>query len=295
MTLSFPPFTRTVKWIVGVNVVLFFLHGVFAMLTPTARLAQWMESLLMLTPVTLLHGWVWQAVTYSFVNFALLGLVFGMLIVWLLGAQLESTFGQRWLIRYYAICSLGGAVASTGLAYSGLVPGAEKMAIGGVASIYYGFLIAFGVLFSESEFFLFPLPISMKAKYLVGVTLVVAILLAVTGPGGLLSLGQLGGLVSGFIYIKFFFQRRAPARAFAGRGLSDRAYSPRRKGTTEGLFARMKNAYYRWKRKRAARKFEVYMRDHDRKVQFDEHGNYIPPADEAPKKGPGEDRGGWVN
>ncbi len=37
------------------------------------------------------------------------------------------------------------------------------------------------------------------------------------------------------------------------------------------------------------------MRDHDRGVRFDEHGNYIPPPDDTPKKGNGEDRGGWVN
>jgi hypothetical protein len=35
------------------------------------------------------------------------------------------------------------------------------------------------------------------------------------------------------------------------------------------------------------------MRDHDRKVTFDEHGNYIPP-DEADKKN-GGGKSGWVN
>jgi hypothetical protein len=56
----------------------------------------------------------------------------------------------------------------------------------------------------------------------------------------------------------------------------------------------LRNSYYRWKRRRAARKFEVYMREHDRKVEFDEHGNYIPP-DEQSRKGNGGGRSGWVN
>ena len=47
-----------------------------------------------------------------------------------------------------------------------------------------------------------------------------------------------------------------------------------------------------WKRRRAARKFEVYMRDHDRTVTFDEHGNYIPPDDD---KKNGGSKSGWVN
>jgi len=45
---------------------------------------------------------------------------------------------------------------------------------------------------------------------------------------------------------------------------------------------------------RAAKKFEVYMQKHDRKVEFDEHGNYIPPED-GPRKGNGGGKSGWVN
>jgi hypothetical protein len=55
----------------------------------------------------------------------------------------------------------------------------------------------------------------------------------------------------------------------------------------------LRNSYYRWKRKKAAKKFEVYMRDHDRKVTFDEHGNYVPP-DENDKSNGGS-KSGWVN
>jgi membrane associated rhomboid family serine protease len=295
MTLSFPPFTRVVKWIIGINVVIYFAYRLAA-LAGAESVPRFVERFLLLTPSAFVHGWVWQALTYSFVNLGLLQLIFGMLIVWMLGAQLEATYGQRWFIRYYAISALGGAAASIGLAYSGLVPNAPNMAIGGVESIYYGLLVAFGVLFAEQEFFLFPLPIWMKAKYLVGLTLVVAILISVMGPAGLLSLGQLGGLVAGFVYLKFFHRARAYASVpYAGRGLSDRSYAPK-KQQREGLFARVKNSYYRWKRKRAARKFEVYMRKHDRNVQFDEYGNYIPPADEQPKKGNGgSDHSGWVN
>lgn len=292
MTLSFPPFTKVVKWIIGINVVLFFVDGIARMVAPPV--AQWIERVLPLVPSAVAHGWVWQVATYTFVNFGLLQLALGMLIMWMLGAQLEATFGRRWIIRYYAICALGGAVASIGLAYSGLIKGAQDAPVGGVASIYYGFLIAYGVLFADSEFFLFPLPISMKAKYLVGVTLVIAILLSVSGPGGLLSLGQLGGLIAGFVYVKFFHHGRAFAPA-TGRGLSDRGYEPR-KAPQPGLFTRMKNSYYRWKRRRAARKFEVYMKKHDRDVHFDEYGNYIPPEDGEPKKGNGgSDHSGWVN
>jgi membrane associated rhomboid family serine protease len=294
MTLSLPPFTRAVKWIIGINVVLFFLVGLLGLSRATSFLAEAVYTYLALFPVAVVHGFVWQLVTYSFLHFEVLPLLLNMLGIWLLGSLLEATYGTRWFVRYYMICALGAGLASVGLAYSGLIAGAPKSPVMGAQGVLLGFVIAFGVLFAETEFMMFPLPIQIKAKYMAGVAIVVVILVSLREPGGLLQLAQLGGLIAGFTYIKFFFQGRAPARGFVGRGLSDRAYAPPRQGTSEGPFARMKNAYYRWKRKRAARKFEVYMRDHDRAVKFDEHGNYIPPTDE-PKKGNGEDRGGWVN
>jgi hypothetical protein len=45
----------------------------------------------------------------------------------------------------------------------------------------------------------------------------------------------------------------------------------------------MRSSYYRWKRRRAATKFEVYMQKHDWQVRFDGHGNYIPPEERRAK------------
>jgi hypothetical protein len=87
------------------------------------------------------------------------------------------------------------------------------------------------------------------------------------------NFAHLGGLLFGFLYIKFMPRR----------GLTF--------GASEQYF-NLRNSYYRWKRRRAARKFEVYMSKHDRKVTFDEHGNYVPP-DEDKKNG--GSKSGWVN
>jgi hypothetical protein len=88
---------------------------------------------------------------------------------------------------------------------------------------------------------------------------------------------HLGGLFFGWLYV-----RRGPKPAMVNVGLAERYYG-------------MKNSYYRWRRRRAAKKFEVYMRKHDRPdVHFDEHGNYIPPEDDQ-GKGNGGGKSGWVN
>src|SRR5208282_795642 len=93
--------------------------------------------------------------------------------------------------------------------------------------------------------------------------------------GGVNNFAHLGGLLFGYLYLKFLPRK---GLMFA---------------TSERYFS-FRNEYYRWKRRRAAKKFEVYMSKHDRKVEFDEHGNYIPP-DDGPRKGNGGSKSGWVN
>jgi len=71
-------------------------------------------------------------------------------------------------------------------------------------------------------------------------------------------------------------------------------YFPRRGilfASSEGSYG-LRNRYQKWKRRRMAKKFEVYMRKHDRNMYFDEYGNYRPPEDD---KKNGETRPPWVN
>ena len=63
--------------------------------------------------------------------------------------------------------------------------------------------------------------------------------------------------------------------------------------TSERYFG-LRNSYYRWKRRRAARKFEVYMRKHDHDASIDHYGDPGSP-DKSPRKGNDESRPPWVN
>jgi hypothetical protein len=145
----------------------------------------------------------------------------------------------------------------------------------GASGGIYGLLVAFGVLYGESEIMMFPLPFQIKAKYFIWGIVFLTLAGAIQEIGGVNNFAHLGGLLFGYLYLRFLPRK---GLAFA---------------TSERYFS-LRNEYYRWKRRRAARKFEVYMRKHDRKVEFDEHGNYIPP-DDGPRKGNGGSKSGWVN
>jgi len=273
ISFSFPPFAGWVKRIVIACTAIFLVQLIIPRLFRIDL--QWITDWFALIPVYVMKGEIWQLVTYSLLHATFSHLFFNMLTLWFIGAYLEQDWGPRRFIECYLFCVIGAALVTIVVAYThflGMRPATETIgASGGI----FGLLMAFGILYANQEMYLFPLPFSIKAKYLVGIWIVIAIV-AVFDPTqkGIANFAHLGGLLFGFLFVKFMPRR----------GVSYAA--------SEQYFG-LRNSYYRWKRRRAAKKFEVYMRQHDRKVTFDEHGNYIPPEDQDKRNG--GSKSGWVN
>jgi len=279
LSLSFSPFTKAVKWLILANAAVYLLLELLKVFSPD--IGDSVFVLLSLMPQMVTHGAIWQLATYSFVHGGLFHLLFNMLALWMFGAQFESDWGRNKFLEFYFFCVVGAALTTVAISYShlgGVRPSTVTMgASGGV----YGILMAFGMIYGDREIMLFPIPFTIRAKYFVAgiafIALVGAIGAAAPGRGEAVAyFAHLGGLLFGFLYLKLL-----PKRGLA-YGASERYFSVR-------------NSYYRWKRRRAARKFEVYMRKQDRPLSgtFDEHGNYIPP-DDVDKKNGGS-KSGWVN
>jgi membrane associated rhomboid family serine protease len=292
-TLSFPPFTNIVKWLVAINLAVYLLLLVMAA-AGLRQLAGEIQALLWLMPAQVVRGYVWQLVTYAFVHAGFLHFFFNMLALWMFGSQMEQTWGARRFLKLYAWGVFGAAALSVALSYTGALGMTPITPTVGASGGVYAVLIAFGMTFPESEIMMIFPPVSIKAKYFVWLLIVITLISSLAGGGAVAYMAHMGGLITGFLYVKSLQRgRRAAAGRYVGRGLSDRAWMapPPEK---PGFIARFRDAYYRWKRRRAAKKFEVYMAKHDRRVFFDEHGNYIP-SDEASKKDNGEGKGPWVN
>jgi len=272
ISLSFPPFTPWVKRIIFACAGVYFLQVVLGVLAPD--LGRYLLTYFSLIPSSVTHGFIWQLVTYSFLHGGLWHVLMNMLTLWMFGSQEEQDWGSRRFLEYYLFCVVGAALVTISVAYIGWGMTPETATVGASGGVY-GLLIAFGMLYGDRELFMFPIPIAIKAKYLVGILIFIVLISAFQpSQGGVANFAHLGGLFFGFLYLKLLPRR----------GLSFAA--------TERYFG-LRNSYYRWKRKRAGKKFEVYMRDHDRKVTFDEHGNYVPP-DENDKTNGGS-KSGWVN
>ena len=282
MTLGFPPFTRAIKWLVIINTAIYLLR--LLMIAFAAGTWGTIEALTALVPVAVLHGWIWQLVTYSFIHVGLFHIAFNMLTLWMFGAQLETDWGFNQFLEFYFYCVVCAALVTIAVAYLGTVPGITFLGISpftatvGASGGIFGVMVAFAVLYGNQEFMLFPLPFTMKAKYLVAIFIFISLAGALQGMGAghrgesVAYFAHLGGALFGWIYVRFLPRR---GLLFA---------------SSESAFG-LRNRYQKWKRRRMARKFEVYMRKHDRAQYFDEYGNYRPPD----KKDDSDSRPPWVN
>ena len=269
MMLSFPPFTGMIRKIILATVAIFFIFLLLRWVAPAIGIEIFAAAAL--TPTMVTHGAIWQLVTYSFLNGGIFQIAFDMLSLWFIGAYLETTYGTRWVTELYFISVVGAALTTIAVSYTHIFHMTPKAMMYGADGGIFGLLAAWAVLMGDQKFLLFPLPISIRAKYFVLIFILIALASVMQGPNGFLYLAYLGGALFGYIYVK-----QAPRRGFAVAA-SEQAFS-------------FRNGYYRWKRRRAARKFEVYMSKHDRNVKFDDQGRYVDPDE---KKDPNDRR--WMN
>jgi len=254
--LMFPDFSGFTK-----KLILWNLGAYFALLLLGVASVGAQQSVILwtaLVPPYVMHGALWQLVSYSFVQLGIWNVAFALLSLWFLGSFLEGIHGSRWLAELYFSSVIGAGLAA--MALYAVIPGGATLQTGCWGGIF-GLLIAFGVLYGEQQFMMFPLPMMIKAKYLVWVYMLITIAMLFSSQRAY-AFSQLGGALLGYLYIKY-----APQRGFAFAG-------------SEQYFG-LRNSYYRWRRRRAARKFEVYMKKQDREVHFDNEGRYIDPDDKS--------------
>jgi membrane associated rhomboid family serine protease len=275
LDMGFPPFRGAVRQLILASAAIYVVT--LLMLSFAAPTGQSLIAHGVLSPEGIRHGWLWQFITYAFIYVDPIDFLLSLLGIYFLGWAVEERIGgTRFYGLFFGSAILSG-VAGFGLSVLGPHLHSATFAQGaaaGCGAAVNAILMVFYLFNRNAPIMLFPLPIQFPVKWMViGIAGIETAYLLLHGFA-LYDFVLLLGLGAGYVWYAMFLTRRSTV------GISEKYYS-------------LRNSYYRWKRRRAARKFEVYMRDHNRTVTFDEHGNYIPPED-ADKKNGGS-KSGWVN
>ena len=216
--------TPAVKILIIINVVVFVLNMIVGD-AMTLRLG--------FSPQAVIEQFaIWQPFTYMFLHSTggFFHILFNMLALWMIGTDLERTWGTRFFTKYYLITGLGAAAASFVMA---LFNDAFYYSVTiGASGAIYGLLLAFAMYFPHRQLILFIFPVPSR----IAVTILGAIsfLSSVNGPGGgVAHWAHLGGLVVGYLYLKMLRSRFRP-------------------------MDELKYRYLRWKMGRARSRFDVY-------------------------------------
>ncbi|WP_433984166.1 rhomboid family intramembrane serine protease [Tunturiibacter empetritectus] len=206
ISLALPAFEGTTRKLILLNVGSFFGLLLLRWLAP--QLQAVLLAHLILEPLAVLHGEIWQLLTYSFVEQGILGILFGMLTLWFTGSLLEPSFGGRWLAELYLTSVIGGAILASAISFTHVLGLRPDIVAAGAWSGIFGLMVAIAMIFGDQEFLLWFV-LRIKAKYMVAIYILIAIAILLKQADSFNALIQLSGALCGALFVKF-----APAAAW---------------------------------------------------------------------------------
>lgn len=154
----------------------------------------------------------YQFITYMFLHDpkGITHLFFNMYALYMFGQTLEQVWGKNTFLLFYMIAGLLAAVAQQCVWAFGYSEGelffiGDRLITIGASGAVYGTLVAFGMLFPRSEFFLFFIPYPIKAKWLVIGYGALELLLGIFGSNdGVAHFAHLGGMLAGVLFVLYW-------------------------------------------------------------------------------------------
>ena len=169
----------------------------------------------------------YQLLSYMFAHAAIDGhgdivfahILFNMFALWMFGRTLENLWGPKRFIFFYIASGIGAALFHLAIQYfrcgqladailandqAGVTKllGALSPALGASGAIM-GVMVAFGYLFPNTEFMMIPIPIPVKAKWLVLAYVALDLFGGITNysTDNVAHFAHLGGALAGFIIV----------------------------------------------------------------------------------------------
>lgn len=195
-------------WLILINIGVFFIQLLFSNVDFIQESAGGIiEDLFALNSATLFtRGYVWQVFTYMFLHANFLHLFYNMFGLLVFGPKIELVMGREKFLKYYLICGVGSAL------FHILLSGINNIPMLGASGAIFGVLTAYGFMFPRDIIyvqFFFPMPAILFVIFYGLFQFVLGIATLGGLKTGIAYLGHVGGMITGFILLKFFgFSRR---------------------------------------------------------------------------------------
>lgn len=174
----------------------------------------------------------YQYITYMFLHStdSLMHILNNMFMLWMFGSVIERYWGPKRFLIYYLITGItaaltqqivwaidlssvtSGAYQLVNLGDNGIIPVAEFLNMPttvGASGAVFGLLLAYGMLFPNTEMYYLFLPIPIKAKYIVLLFGAYELFSGVHATGSNVAhFAHLGGMIGGIILILLWRRKK---------------------------------------------------------------------------------------
>jgi membrane associated rhomboid family serine protease len=199
--------------------IIVILCAVFLVENMGAKRAFDFEGYLALSKAGLMKLYLWQLVTFQFLHSGPfpLHLIFNCLTLYFLGREVERAIGPKSFLKLYFFSGFLGGLFQTAIFFLP-IPGAETVVVGASAGIA-GVFAACALLFPQQELTLLFLPFRIKPLHLLWTFAAISLIGTIIPFGNIAHAAHLGGLVAGYVYLRWgtqaesFFARRGHRQA----------------------------------------------------------------------------------
>jgi len=194
MRIGFPRITPVVKWLLIINIAVFFFSALSA---PVANfIYQWFQ----LDATSLPRAFqLWRLITYQFLHGGFWHIFLNMWALWMFGPILENHWSSRKFLPFYLGCGVAGALFYFLLVAIRFLPGGEMV---GASGAILGLFAACAIIFPGMRLFLFPFPISIPIRTAAIIGLMIYIFFVTTrsdNAGG--HAAHIAGMAAGAAYV----------------------------------------------------------------------------------------------
>lgn len=170
-----------------------------------------------------------QLFTYMFMHAGWEHIIINMFMLWMFGVVVESSLGGKRFLFYYIFCGVGAGImqeiaqffwvyyqfyqqAPLSILDSFSVMHSMADQLNGLTTVgasgaIYALLLAFGMMFPNEKMFIIPIPIPIKAKWMVIGSILIELFTGLGSPNdNVAHLAHLGGMIFGFFLLRYWIK-----------------------------------------------------------------------------------------
>lgn len=191
-----PALTFTNKVLIILSAAFFIMDAILTKLSGISLVA-----IFGLSAGTVSKGFIWQIFTYPFFGRGLIEVVFGCLLLWFIGCELERIWGRSRYLSFLAFSTVGAGFIYLFVSFI-FFNGSPVffLQLTGLAGITSALCLAYAILFPDQTF-TFMLLFPMKAKYFCAILIAMSLYQGFFSPSGALAWGHLGAMAFGTLYM----------------------------------------------------------------------------------------------